>query len=700
MSASSSLVRPRLRSLAMAATFLLSYVFASAAGTGFWHTSGSQILDSNNQPVRMAGINWFGFETSNLAPHGIWARNYKEMLDQVKALGFNTIRLPFSDDIFRGLSPAGIDFTKNQELVGLSALQIMDKFVAYAGQIGLRIMLDRHRPDSNSQSPFWYTAAVSEQTWINNWVALATRYRGNPTIVAADLHNEPHGGVTWGSGSLTTDWRLAAERAGNAILAANPDWLIVVEGIDAYTNQFYWWGGNLLGVAAFPVRLSVPNKLVYSAHDYPSTVAQQPWFSAPDYPNNLPAIWDKYWGYLVKQGTAPVILGEFGTHLQLTSDIQWLTALTRYLKDNPSISWTFWSLNPNSGDTGGILNGDWTTVNEAKMALLRPILFPLDGSGTNNPPPVSVVTSAAGVTVSEGSTATFTVKLSAAPATNVTVTTTRSSGDADLTVSAGASLTFTTANWNIAQTVTLAAAQDADTANGTASFQVGGTGLTAATVAATEADDDTIQNAQSLVVTPTTVAVPEGRTATFTVRLSQLPTSSVGVSVVRSSGDTDLSVASGTTLTFTPANWNIAQTVTLAAAADADTTNGSASFSVSSVGLTSVTVAATETDSTTGNNNGTPPGYVQNTWDTGFTANITLTNSGTTPLSNWTIVITYDNPFTIANSWSSTVTKTGNTVTITPASWNATLAPNTSVTFGFQAAFTGARPTAVTVVRQ
>src|SRR6202008_3956723 len=63
----------------------------SAAGSGYWHTSGSQILDSNNQPVRITGINWFGFETSNYVVHGLWSRDYKSMMDQMKSLGYNTI---------------------------------------------------------------------------------------------------------------------------------------------------------------------------------------------------------------------------------------------------------------------------------------------------------------------------------------------------------------------------------------------------------------------------------------------------------------------------------------------------------------------------------------------------------------------------------------------------------------------------------
>jgi endoglucanase len=381
---------------------------ASAAGAGYWHTSGGQILDANNQPVRITGVNWFGLETANYAPHGLWTRDYRSMLDQIKSLGYNTIRLPYSNQLFDpGSVPNSIDFSggKNADLQGLNGLGIMDKLVAYAGQIGLKILLDRHRPDSGAQSPLWYTAQYSEQRWISDWTMLARRYAGNPTVIGADLHNEPHGGACWGCGDTSRDWRLAAERAGNAILAANPNWLIIVEGNDCYGPggatggsgvECTWWGGNLLGAAQSPVRLNVPNRLVYSAHDYPSSVASQPWFSDPSYPANLPGVWDHFWGYLKKQGTAPVLLGEFGTRLATTSDQQWFDSIVRYLGSGASgFDWTFWSWNPNSGDTGGILNDDWVTVNQAKQSKLATIQFPLTtgGGGTTTTTTPSTTTS-------------------------------------------------------------------------------------------------------------------------------------------------------------------------------------------------------------------------------------------------------------------------------------------------------------------
>ncbi|MDQ0749316.1 endoglucanase [Streptomyces africanus] len=364
------------------------------AGAGYWHTSGRQILDAAGQPVRIAGVNWFGFETDIHVVHGLWARDYKSMIDQMKSLGYNTIRMPYSDDILKpGAMPESINHDgKNTDLRGLTSLQVLDRIVAYAGQAGLKIVLDRHRPDAAGQSALWYTASVPESTWITNLKSLATRYKGNPTVVGIDLHNEPHDPACWGCGDTARDWRLAAQRAGNAVLSVNPELLIMVEGVQSYNGANGWWGGNLMGVAQYPVQLDVPNRLVYSAHDYATSVAQQSWFSDPSFPANMPGIWDKYWGYIFKQNIAPVWLGEFGTTLQPAVDQKWLSALVTYLRSTSangadSFHWTFWSWNPNSGDTGGILKDDWQTVDTAKDGYLKAIKAPGFEGGGSGPDP-------------------------------------------------------------------------------------------------------------------------------------------------------------------------------------------------------------------------------------------------------------------------------------------------------------------------
>lgn len=397
---------------------------AHAQGAGYWHTSGNQIVDSKGDSVRIAGVNWYGFETSDFLVHGLWAQDYKTILNTIKSLGFNVIRVPFSNQMVES-NPVPSGYTSyangepaNTALVGQTALADLDTIVAYAGSIGLRVILDNHRSEagnSNEANGLWYTSAYPQSNWIADWQTLATRYsssqftfNGNPTVIGMDLRNEPHliangySGACWtgdtetnGSytgcpASLTSqNWPVAAEAAGNAILAINPRLLIFVEGNDCYDGTCGWQGGNLTGVASNPVVLNVQNQLVYSAHDYGPNLYQQPWFNSSTTQSSLNGIWKQFWGYIGTGGTAPVWVGEFGTDNN-ASDIesaaagsqgQWFESLIAYLQANPSMGWTYWALN--GEDSYGLLdnNYDATPANAQKESMLASIEFPLSGGG-------------------------------------------------------------------------------------------------------------------------------------------------------------------------------------------------------------------------------------------------------------------------------------------------------------------------------
>ncbi|HUX87011.1 MAG TPA: glycoside hydrolase family 5 protein, partial [Chloroflexota bacterium] len=343
----------------------------------YLHTCGSQIYDAHGRLVKISGVSWFGLETANMAPDGLWARNWQTILAQLSALGYNTLRLPFSDDIFQpNARPSGINYLLNPDLKGLTSLQIMDKVIAGARQYGLRVLLDRHRPSSAGQSDLWYTKTRSEAQWIAEWKMLAQRYQGNDTVIGADLNNEPRGPATWGTNDPATDWRLAAQKAGNAILSVNPYWLIFVEGIEREGNDYYWWGGNLEGVARAPVILNLPDRVVYSPHDYGPSVYPQGWFKAANFPINLPSVWNQHWGYIAERGIAPVVLGEFGGRsVGSDKDGQWQRSLIDYLAQH-DIGFISWALNPDSGDTGGLLDDNWMTVVSAKQSLYSSQLGP------------------------------------------------------------------------------------------------------------------------------------------------------------------------------------------------------------------------------------------------------------------------------------------------------------------------------------
>lgn len=343
-----------------------------------WHTEGSQIIKPDGKPIILKSVSWFGFETQNKVVHGLWKGNMEEMLQQIKALGFNSIRLPFSNDILKANAiPDSINFHANPNLQGKTALEVFDYFISAATKCGLYIVLDRHRPTAAQQSELWYTDEVPESKWIEDWVFLAKRYKKNSSVIACDLHNEPHGSAQWGNGDPATDWKTAAERAGDAILKANPNLLIIVEGIQHGKNgDAYWWGGALDKVREFPITLSISHKVVYSPHDYGYGVWKQPWFEDASFPHNMDAIWNEKWGYIAQEEIAPVWLGEFGGREvgYESKEGLWQNKLVEYLYLN-SISYAYWCLNPNSGDTGGILKEDWKTIHADKIEMLQPILY-------------------------------------------------------------------------------------------------------------------------------------------------------------------------------------------------------------------------------------------------------------------------------------------------------------------------------------
>ncbi len=337
-------------------------------------TKGSLLIDSQGRAVTLQGVNWFGLETEDFAPHGLWARSMDDMLDQIAALGFNCLRVPFSNELLRPESqPKSINFSLNPDLRDLNGQQLLDALVRKAAKRNLWVVLDRHRPTVQGQSELWYTEEISETRWISDWVQLARRYSQQPNVIGADLHNEPHGSATWGSGDQKTDWRLAAERCGNQILEVNPNWLIIVEGVEKVGEKSYWWGSNLASAGHAPVRLKVPGRLVYSVHEYPESVYPQSWLQGPDFPANLPRIWEEHWGYLITQDIAPVFLGEFGSHYRSARDKVWMQSLIHQIARR-KLSFTYWSWNPNSHDTGGLLQNDWSALEATKIELLRPLL--------------------------------------------------------------------------------------------------------------------------------------------------------------------------------------------------------------------------------------------------------------------------------------------------------------------------------------
>ncbi|QXE85498.1 S8 family serine peptidase [Geomonas nitrogeniifigens] len=181
----------------------------------------------------------------------------------------------------------------------------------------------------------------------------------------------------------------------------------------------------------------------------------------------------------------------------------------------------------------------------------------------SNPP--GVVLTPTTVSVTEGgATATYTVALASQPLATVTITATP---DSQVTVDKAA-LTFTTSNWNVAQSVTVTAVNDAvaqGAHTGTITHRASGGGYDAVVISSVTASI-TDNDIAGVVINPTTVSVTEGgATATYTVALASQPLATV---TITATPDSQVTVDKAA-LTFTTSNWNVAQSVTVTAVNDA-----------------------------------------------------------------------------------------------------------------------------------
>ena len=92
-------------------------------------------------------------------------------------------------------------------------------------------------------------------------------------------------------------------------------------------------------------------------------------------------------------------------------------------------------------------------------------------------------------------------------------------------------------------------------------------------------------------------------------------------------------------------------------------------------------------------------GYAVNAWNTGLTAEVTITNTGATAVNGWSLAFTLPGGQAITNGWNATYSPTSGAVTARNVSYNGTIAPNGSVSIGFQANHTGntGRPASFTL---
>ena len=264
----------------------------------------------------------------------------------------------------------------------------------------------------------------NEELWLETLAEVAglSEELGVDNILGVDIFNEPWN-YTW------SEWKDLAEKAYDTISAVNDDMLIIVEGVGSALKDDTAvehgdessapnWGENLYGFASDP--LDIPqDRLILSPHTYgPSVFVKNIFLEQTEACEGLEgddageagcdividsealeAAWEEHFGYLRDEGYA-VLVGEFGgmidwpagaddyyqdlwDHLSDDNvDEQWQNALVDYMVDQ-DIEGCYWSLNPESADTGGLYNhaweadtneggwGTWEDFNDTKLDIVK-----------------------------------------------------------------------------------------------------------------------------------------------------------------------------------------------------------------------------------------------------------------------------------------------------------------------------------------
>jgi endoglucanase len=364
-------------------------------------TSGRFIVDANGKRIRLAGVNWYGASEDMWVPAGLDRTERGTLAGLIAAQGFNSVRLPFSVWMTEQTAPVPQQvLAANPDLFGKTPLEVYDACVKALTDKGLIVIPNCHLLDfgwcckNTDSNGLWFNDRFPAQKFTAAWQNIAKRYASNPLVAAMDIKNEPRpatvGGrelkPTWGTGG-ETDFAAMYTSVGNLIHQINPHPLIICEGLN--------YACDLIGVASHPVRLTEPNKVVYSMHDY-SWSGHGPGQTRAAYIAQMTT----NGGYLLTEGKAPVWVGEFGDTASALSAPSgggiWWANVQAWLAE-ADVDWCWWAINPTHGQSStpgtnqiqnrwgapepyGLLTPDWSGVGfPAVMTMLKAIMEPRSG---------------------------------------------------------------------------------------------------------------------------------------------------------------------------------------------------------------------------------------------------------------------------------------------------------------------------------
>ncbi|KAJ7618283.1 cellulase [Mycena polygramma] len=381
---------------------------AATDWTGPLSTRGRYVVDANGNRFRLQGGNWHGAsgtwtgsgdinddanhhagENAHTMPLGLQYVPIDQIIDSFVELGVNTIRLQFSNQMLHDTTPVQDAWVAaNPQFKGMTPLQVYDAVIKALTDRGIAVIVNNHTNtsiwccgiDGNER----WNESQDFNTWVSDWLLVVNRYKSNKRVVGADLYNEVRRDILtdpdWGNGD-NADWQNASQLVADQIQQANPDILIIVEGIN-------WIGlpvdglphsrPTLTPVSSLSHTLLVSHKLVYSAHFYSYTGPNHSGATGigettdPRYRDlsraDLFAVMNSSASYVALNAemhyTAPVWMSEFGVAGRgdtLAADLTWYQNYIDWLVQT-DVDFAFWPLvgylNNGTGNGWALMNWD------------------------------------------------------------------------------------------------------------------------------------------------------------------------------------------------------------------------------------------------------------------------------------------------------------------------------------------------------
>ncbi|PWA90189.1 ricin B, lectin domain, Glycoside hydrolase, family 5 [Artemisia annua] len=287
-------------------------------------TSSRWIVEqSSGNRVKLACVNWPG-HLHVMIPEGLNKRPIKAIVSDISnVMGFNCVRLTWATYMYtrylnvtvsQSLDQWNLTVTKdgitryNPEVLGLTVVEAQNAVIDELAKEDIMVVLDNHVSlpkwccSNDDGNAFFGDEFFDPDEWVQGLVAVASRYKGNPTVVAMSMRNElrgPHQEISI--------WYNYMQQGAVAIHNTNPEILVILSGLD--------YDSNLGFLKDKPLSINLDSKLVFESHWYPFGQSNEKWVAQTnEYCGEVTKTFMDNSGFLflAEKNPVPLFLSEFG----------------------------------------------------------------------------------------------------------------------------------------------------------------------------------------------------------------------------------------------------------------------------------------------------------------------------------------------------------------------------------------------------